>query len=332
MKAVAITDHGVMYGAIEFYKECMKQGIKPIIGCEVYVAPRSRFQKEAGIDDKLGHMILLCKNNEGYKNLIKIVSSSFVDGYYYKPRVDIELLEKYHEGLIATSACMAGFVSRAILAGEYERAKDIAKSYADIFGKENFFIELQNNGIEDQIIANRGLIRIAKELELEMIATNDCHYLNKEDSYAHEVLLCIQTGSKMNDIDRFKFGSDEFYVKTPEEMKDAFKNFPTALANTGKIADMCNVTFEFGHTILPNYDTPNNMDHFEYLKKLTYDGILARYSLVEEHAVLHNEINSRIEYELNTINKMGYTDYFLIVWDFIHYAKSQGIPVRTWAW
>ena len=325
MKAVAITDHGVMYGAIEFYKECIKQGIKPIIGCEVYVAPRSRFEKETGIDDKYGHMILLCKNNEGYKNLIKIVSSSFIDGYYYKPRVDIDLLRKYHEGLIATSACLFGFIPRAIVDGDYEKAKSIAEEYISIFGKEDFYIELQNNGIEEQIVANRGLIKLAKELELDLIATNDCHYLNKEDSYSHEVLLCIQTGKKMNDLDRFKFGSDEFYVKTPEEMKEAFKNFPKALENTCKIAEKCNVSFEFGHTILPNFDTPNNMDHFEYLKKLTYDGIESRYAISSEDK--KEEIQNRVEYELSTINKMGYTDYFLIVWDFIHYAKSQGIPV-----
>ena len=321
MKACAITDHGVMYGAIEFYKECLKQGIKPIIGCEVYVAPRSRFQKETGIDEKPGHMILLCKDNVGYKNLIKIVSSSFIDGYYYKPRVDLELLREHHEGLIATSACLFGFIPRAILSGDMEKAKEIANEYIDIFGKENFYIELQNNGIEDQVVANRGLIKLAKELDLEMIATNDCHYLNREDSYSHEVLLCIQTGSKMNDIDRFKFETNEFFVKTPEEMYEGFKNFPKALENTCKIAERCNVSFEFGHTILPNYDTPDNMDHFEYLKKLTYDGLNKRY---ENHS---KEIEDRIEYELNTINKMGYTDYFLIVWDFINYAKSQGIPV-----
>ena len=324
MKAVAITDHGVMYGAIEFYKECIKQGIKPIIGCEVYVAPRTRFDKEAGIDDKMGHMILLCKDNQGYKNLIKIVSSSFIDGYYYKPRVDLDLLREYHEGLIATSACLAGFIPKAILKNDFNEAKRIALEYIDIFGKENFYIELQSNGIEEQMIANRGLVKLANELGVEYIATNDCHYLNKEDSYSHEVLLCIQTGSKMNDMDRFRFGSDEFYVKTPEEMQIGFKNLPKALENTCQIADRCNVTFEFGHTILPNFDTPNNMDHFEYLKQLTYQGIESRYG---EGKIENNEINSRIEYELNTINKMGYTDYFLIVWDFIHYAKSQGIPV-----
>ena len=333
MNACAITDHGVMYGAIEFYKECLKQGIKPIIGCEVYVAPRSRFDKEPGIDDRYGHMILLCKNNEGYKNLVKIVSSSFIDGYYYKPRVDIELLRKYHEGLIATSACLAGFIPRAILDNDLEKAKSIANEYIDIFGKENFYIELQNNGIEDQIIANRGLVKLAKELEVELIATNDCHYLNRDDSYSHEVLLCIQTGKKMNDLDRFKFETDEFFVKNPEEMQEGFKNFPKALENTCKIADSCNVTFEFGHTILPNFDTPNNIDHFDYLKQLTYSGLKKRYNLEPNNTEPDNividkkQILSRIEYELQTINKMGYTDYFLIVWDFINYAKSQGIPV-----
>ena len=335
MKAVAITDHGVMYGAVEFYKECMKQGIKPIIGCEVYVAPRSRLEKEPGIDDRYGHMILLCKDNVGYKNLIKIVSSSFIDGYYYKPRVDLDLLRKYHEGLIATSACLAGFIPRALLDDDYDKAKDILNTYIDIFGKENFYIELQNNGIEEQIQVNRGLIKLAKEYELELVATNDCHYLNREDSYSHEVLLCIQTGKKMNDIDRFKFATDEFYVKTKEEMKDAFKNFPSALENTVKIADRCNVTFEFGHTILPNFDTPNNIDHFEYLKNLTYEGLKKRYLIDINNDKLPNivlpiakeDILKRIDYELETINKMGYTDYFLIVWDFIHYAKSQEIPV-----
>lgn len=279
MKAVAITDHGAMYGAIEFYKECIKNDIKPIIGCEVYVAPRTRFDKEPGIDDKLGHLILLAKDNQGYQNLIKIVSQSFLEGYYYKPRVDLELLKKYSEGLICTSACLAGFVSRAIIDEQQEKAKQVAMQYIEIFGKENFYIELQSNGIEEQIIANRGLIKLAKELEVPLIATNDAHYLNREDSYSHEVLLCIQTGKKMNDIDRFKFGSDEFFVKTPEEMYKNFKNIPQALENTVKIAERCNVTFEFGHTILPNFDTPNNQDHFEFLKELSYKGLENRYGL-----------------------------------------------------
>ena len=321
MSACAITDHGVMYGAIEFYKECKKQGIKPIIGCEVYVAPRSMNNKESGIDDKCGHMILLCKNMTGYKNLIKLVSKSFIDGYYYRPRIDVELLRKNSEGLIGTSACLFGFISQAILDGDYDKAESIANQYADIFGKDDFYIELQSNGIEDQVVANRGLVKLARKLGLKLIATNDCHYLNKEDSYPHEVLLCIGTGKKMQDLDRFKFATDEFYVKSQQEMIDNFKNFPDAISNTVEIANKCNLEFEFGHTILPNFDTPNNMDHFEYLKQLANEGIKNRYG------TSNDEIESRLNYELETINKMGYTDYFLIVWDFIHHAKSEGIPV-----
>lgn len=336
MKAVAITDHGVMYGAIEFYKECKKNDIKPIIGCEVYVAPRSRFDKEPGIDDKLGHMILLAKDNKGYQNLIKLVSQSFIDGYYYKPRVDKEILQKYSEGLICTSACMAGFISRAILDDDFEKAKKIAQQYIEIFGKDNFYIELQSNGIEEQIVANRGLIRLARELDVPMIATNDAHYLNREDSYSHEVLLCIQTGKKMNDLDRFRFQTDEFFVKTPEEMYKNFKNLPEVLENTVKIAERCNVSFEFGHTILPNFDTPNHEDHYEFLKKLSYDGLKKRYgdienieeiSLSKNYKISKNELIERLDYELSIIKKMGYVDYFLIVWDFIRYAKENGIPV-----
>jgi DNA polymerase-3 subunit alpha len=281
MNAAAITDHGVMYGCIEFYKECRKHGIKPIIGCEVYVAPGSRFDREISHgDDRYYHLILLAENNTGYQNLIKIVSAGFIDGYYYKPRVDLELLKKYHEGLIATSGCTFGFIPRAIIDDDYEKAKGIANQYIDIFGKENFYLEIQNHGLDEQIVATRGLIKLSKELGLELIATNDCHYLNKEDSYSHEVLLCIQTGKKMNDLDRFKFETNEVYVKTPQEMKEAFKNFPTALSNTCKVAERCNVTFEFGHTILPNFDTPDNMDHFEYLKKLTNEGLKEKMSSV----------------------------------------------------
>ncbi len=321
MNAVAITDHGVMYGAIEFYKECKKQGIKPIIGCEVYVAPRTRFDKEPNVDDKLGHMILLAKDNDGYKNLIKIVSSSFVDGFYRKPRVDLELLRKYSNGLIATSACLAGFINRALLDNDYEKAKKIALEYIDIFGKENFYIELQHNGLEEQVLANQKLIKLANELGLEMIATNDAHYLNREDSYSHEVLLCVQTGKKMTDVDRFRFGTDEFYIKSPEEMYNNFKNLPEVVSNTVKVAERCNVEFEFGHTILPNFDTPNNMDHYEFLRQECYKGLEKRYDKITD------ELKERLEYELSVVNKMGYVDYYLIVWDFIKYAKDSGIPV-----
>lgn len=271
MNAVAITDHGVMYGAIEFYKECKKNGIKPIIGCEIYVAPRTRFDKEANVDDRLGHLILIAKDNEGYSNLIKIVSKAFTEGYYYKPRTDLDLLRQYSKGLICTSACIAGFISRAILDDEYEKAKQTALEYIDIFGKENFYIELQHNGLREQVLANQGLIKLARELGVEMIATNDAHYLYREDSYSHEVLLCVQTGKKMIDEDRMQFGTDEFYIKSPEEMYSNFRNMPEVVANTVKLADRCNVEFEFGHTILPNFDTPNNMDHFEFLRYMCYN-------------------------------------------------------------
>ena len=321
MKAVAITDHGVMYGAIEFYKECVKNDIKPIIGCEVYMAPRTRFDKESGIDDKLGHLILIAKDNNGYKNLIKIVSSAFTEGYYYKPRVDMELLREHNEGLICTSACLAGFVSRAILENDFDKAKKVASEYIEIFGKDNFYIELQHNGIQEQVVANQGLIKVARELGVQMIATNDAHYLDREDSYSHEVLLCVQTGKKMIDEDRMRFGSDEFFIKTPEEMYENFKNMPELLENTVKIADRCNVTFDFGHTILPNFDTPNNMDHYEFLKQECYKGLNKRYAEQSE------ELIERLEYELSVVKKMGYVDYFLIVWDFIKYAKDNDIPV-----
>ena len=340
MDAVAITDHGVMYGAVEFYKECKKQGVKPIIGCEVYVAPRSRKQKEPNIDDKYGHLILLCKDNIGYKNLIKIVSDSFTEGYYYKPRTDIEMLRLHHEGLICTSACMAGFISRAILEDDFEKAKSIALQYIDIFGKDNFYIELQHNRIDEQVIANRGLIKLARELDVPMIATNDAHYLNREDSYSHEVLLCVQTGKKMTEPDRFRFGSDEFYIKSPEEMYDNFKNIPEVCENTVKLAERCNVEFEFGHTILPNFDTPNNKDHFEFLKDMCFDGLVRKYKIEKDNnksseslvKTYRPDLYERLEYELNVVNKMGYTDYYLIVWDFIKYAKDHDIPVRARSW
>lgn len=340
MKAVAITDHGVMYGAVEFYKECKKNGIKPIIGCEAYVAPRTRFDKEPNIDDRLGHLILLAKNNVGYKNLIKLVSLSFTEGFYYKPRIDMDILRKYSEGLICSSACLAGFINRALLADDFEGAKKIANEYVEIFGKDDFYIELQHNGIREQTLANQRLIKLARELDLKMIATNDAHYLKRQDSYSHEVLLCIQTGKKMIDEDRMRMGSDEFFIKSPEEMYQNFKNLPEVLENTVEIANKCNVEFEFGHTILPNFDTPNNQDHFEYLRMLCYEGMYKRYfnddielgllpldEKIEKMKSLKPELVQRMDYELSVVNKMGYTDYYLIVWDFIRYAKEQDIPV-----
>ncbi len=322
MDAIAITDHGVMYGAIDFYKSCKKEGIKPIIGCEVYVAPRSRFDKEAGIDNKYYHLILLAKNNQGYKNLSKLVSLGFLDGYYYKPRIDKEILEKYHEGLIVLSACLAGEVNHYLLNGTEEQAKQAALWHKKIFG-EDYYIEIQNNGLQEQVLANQKLIKLAKELDIPLVATNDAHYTKKEDAFNHEVLLCIQTGKRLSDQDRMRFETDELYIKSPEEMSDYFSNFPEAIENTVKIAEKCNVEFEFGHTILPNYEVPKEYKtHYDYLKKLCDDGIKERYG-----ENITDEIKQRAEYELSVIQKMGYVDYYLIVWDFIRYAKSQGIPV-----
>ena len=322
MNAMAITDHGVMYGAIDFYKACKKEGIKPIIGCEVYVAPRSRFDKEPNIDNKYNHLILLAKDNEGYQNLSKLVSIGFVEGYYYKPRIDLEVLEKYSKGLICLSACLAGSLNQALLNGENEKAEQIALWHKNLFG-EDYYIEIQNNGIKEQVLANQKLIQLARKLEIPIVATNDAHYLKKEDSYNHEVLLCIQTGKKMSDEDRMRFESDELYVKSSEEMSEYFVNFPDAIENTVKIAEKCNVEFEFGHTILPNYDVPEEFEtHYDYIKKLCYDGIKKRYGENPSQ-----EIYERAEYELGIVKKMGYVDYFLIVWDFIHFAKEHDIPV-----
>ena len=321
MKAMAITDHGVMYGAIDFYKACKKEGIKPIIGCEVYVAPRSRFDKEP-IDKQYYHLILLAKNNQGYKNLSKLVSIGFTEGYYYKPRIDLEVLEKYHEGLICLSACLAGAVNQALLNGQTEKAEEIALWHKKVFG-EDYYIEIQNNGIREQVLANQKLVQLARKLDIPLVATNDAHYLKREDSYSHEILLCIQTGKRMSDEDRMKFDTDELYVKSPEEMSEYFSAFPDAIENTVKIADKCNVEFEFGHTILPNYDVPPEYQtHYDFLKKLCDDVIKERYGENPSE-----EIIKRAEYEIGVIKKMGYVDYYLIVWDFIHYAKSQGIPV-----
>ena len=322
MDSIAITDHGVMYGVIDFYKACKKEGVKPIIGCEVYVAPRSRMQKEPGIDNHYYHLILLAKNNEGYKNLSKLVSLGFVEGYYYKPRIDRDILEKYHEGLICLSACLAGEVNQALLNGQTEKAEKIALWHKSVFG-EDYYIEIQNNGIREQVLANQKLIQLARKLDIPIVATNDAHYLKREDAYNHEVLLCIQTGKRMSDEDRMKFDTEELYVKSPEEMSEYFKAFPDAIENTVKIAEKCNVEFEFGHTILPNYDVPPEYPtHYDYLKKLCDDGLIKRYG-----TELSEEVKKRAEYELSIIKKMGYVDYYLIVWDFIHYAKTHGIPV-----
>ena len=322
MDAMAITDHGVMFGAIDFYKACKANGIKPIIGCEVYVAPRRMADRDPSIDNRYNHLILLAKDNNGYKNLAKLVSLGFTDGFYYKPRIDKEVLEKYHEGLICSSACLAGEVASEIVKGDMEAAKKSALWFKSIFG-EDYYLEIQNNGIKEQVLVNQKLIQLSRELDIPLLATNDSHYLKKEDAYNHEVLLCIQTGKRMSDEDRMRFETDELYIKSPEEMMDYFKAVPDAIENTVKVAEKCNVEFKFGHTILPNYDVPEEFaTHYDYLKKLTDDGIRNRYG--ENPS---KDIIERKEYELGVIKKMGYVDYFLIVWDYVHYAKSHGIPV-----
>ena len=322
MDAIAITDHGVMYGAIEFYKACKEEGIKPIIGCEVYVAPRTRFDKESGIDNKYNHLILLAKNNNGYKNLSKLVSIGFTEGYYYKPRIDLEVLEKYHEDLICCSACLAGSVPQAILDGNMEKAEETALWYKNLFG-DDYYLEIQTNTLKEQTLVNQKLVELSRKLDIPLVATNDAHYTKREDAYNHEVLLCIQTGKKMSDEDRMRFATDDFYIKSPEEVKEFFPNLPEALENTVKIAEKCNVEFEFGHTILPNYEVPKEFEtHYDYFKKLCDDGIVKRYGENPPKDIL-----DRMEYEISVIKKMGYVDYFLIVWDFINWAKSNGIPV-----
>ncbi len=322
MNSLAITDHGVMFGVVDFYKECKKVGIKPIIGCEVYVAPRTRFDKEADIDKKYSHLILLVKNETGYKNLTELVSKGFTEGFYYKPRIDLEILEKYHEGLICLSACLAGSVNQAILKDNMEEAKKIALWHKNVF-KDDYYLEIQPNGLREQVLVNQKLIQMSKELDIPLVATNDAHYLKKEDAYVHEILLCIQTGKKMNDEDRMRMGVDEFYVKSPEEMADYFKNVPEAIENTVKIAEKCNFDFEFGNTKLPNYEVPEKYNtHAEFFRELCDIGLKKRYG---ENPP--KEAKERLEYEISVIEKMGYVDYYLIVWDFINYAKQNGISV-----
>jgi len=321
MKAVAITDHGNMFGAIELYKECKVQGIKPIIGCEMYVAPRSRFEKEAKVDTEPNHLVLLAMNNNGYKNLVKLVSIAYTEGFYYKPRVDLEVLKQYNEDIIALSGCMAGAVARKITAGDIEGAEETALKYKEIF-KDRYYLEIQDNKYPDQMVINQNLVAMSQKLDIPLVATNDCHYLTKEDYYAHEVLLCIQTKKKMSDEDRMTFETNEFYVKSPEEMETSFKNVISAVENTAKIADRCNVEFEFGHTILPNFDIPDGISHYDFFRNFCYDGLKKRYTGEE-----YNKASERLEYELGVIDKMGFIDYFLIVSDFIRYAKEQNIPV-----
>lgn len=320
--AIAITDHGVMHGCIDFYLACKAEGIKPIIGCEVYVAPRSRFDKVHGLDNARYHLVLLAKNYNGYKNLIKLVSAAWTEGFYTKPRVDHELLEKYHEDLICLSACLAGEIPRALLKNDYEGAKATAKWYKDVFGEGNYYLEIQDHGIEEQKQTNPDIIKIARELDIPIVATNDAHYVAKEDAEIQKILLCIQTKHTINEDTGMGFSTDEFYVKSGEEMLALFPEYPEAIENTNKIAEQCNVVFDFGNTILPNYDVPDGQTHFDYFRNLCYDGFKKLYGN-EAPA----EYMERLDYELGVIDSMGFTDYFLIVWDYINYARSVGIPV-----
>ena len=353
MDSLAITDHGVMYGVIDFYKAAKEAGIKPVLGCEVYVAPGSRFDKEAGTgEDKYNHLVLLAENNTGYQNLMKIVSRGFTEGFYYKPRVDKELLREFHEGIIATSACLAGEVQRYLARGMYEEAKRVALSYQDIFGKDNFFLELQDHGIAEQHYVNPQLLRMSEETGIELICTNDVHYTYADDADAHDILLCIQTGKKVTDENRMRYTGGQYYLKSPEEMTELFKYAPQAVANTEKIAERCNVEIEFGVTKLPKFAVPQGYTSWTYLNYLCYEGLKKRYpdqaadisvdefvrlagdesvedrkDVVIKIAEDTNNIFQRLAYELSVIYSMGYVDYFLIVWDYINFAKRHDIPV-----
>ncbi len=322
MNSAAITDHGVMFGVIDFYRAAKAAGIKPILGCEVYVAPGSRFDKSgAGSEDRYYHLVLLAENQKGYENLTKIVSKGFVEGYYYKPRVDLELLEEYHEGIIALSACLAGEVQKNLQRGMYEEAKEAAKRYEKLFGKENFFLELQDHGMQEQANVNPQILRLSRELGIDLVATNDVHYTYAEDEKPHDILLCIQTGKKLNDENRMRYEGGQYYVKSEAEMRALFPYALEAIENTQKIADRCNVEIEFGVTKLPKYDVPDGYTSWEYLNKLCFEGLEKHYGNPGE------KLKERLRYELSVIEEMGYVDYFLIVWDFIKYAKDNDIMV-----
>ena len=325
MDSLAITDHGVMFGIIDFYKSCKKSGIKPIIGCEVYVAPRTRFDKDPDRDRNMNHLILLAENMTGYKNLTKLVSAAFTEGFYFKPRVDKELLREHSEGIICLSACLAGAIPRKILNGDYSGAKAEALELRDIFGKDNFYLEIQNHFLDDDKPATQGLVKLAEDIGAPLVATNDAHYIKRSDAKAHDVLLAIQTGSTVDDENRMRFANDEFYLKSESEMMELFPDHPEAIENSHKIAERCNVEFEFGEYHLPEFIPPEGMTNKDYLRKLCYDGLERRYG--SEALQDESTYRDRLESELEVIEKMGYVEYFLIVWDFIHYAKSNDIPV-----
>ena len=322
MDSLAITDHGVMYGVIDFYRAAKEAGIKPIIGCEIYVAKRSRFDKIHGIDNENRHLVLLCKNETGYRNLVAIVSKAWTEGFYSKPRADMELLREHSEGLIALSACLAGEIPRALSVGDYDEAKAAALRYREIFGEDNFYLELQDHGLREQAHINPQIIRLSKDTGIPLVVTNDCHYIEKEDTKMHHILVCIQTNRTVEDEDTLEFGSDEFYFKSEDEMRALFQDCPEAADNTQKIADRCNVEFEFGKTKLPRFDTPDGSDNREYFRRMCYAGLHKYYGENPK-----KEIVDRLEYEISTIDTMGYVNYYLIVYDFIRQAKSMGIPV-----
>ena len=323
MDSAAITDHGVMFGVIDFYRACRAADINPVIGCEVYVAPNSRFDRESGGgDDRYYHLVLLAENNVGYSNLMKIVSAGFVEGYYYKPRVDKDVLKKYHEGIIALSGCLAGEVQKYLTRGMYEDGKKIALQYREIFGENNFFLEMQDHGIPEQKTVNQQLLRMSRETGIELVATNDVHYTYADDVDSHDILLCIQTGKKLTDEDRMRYEGGQYYVKSPQEMENLFPYAKQALENTWKIANRCHVEIEFGHTKLPHFEVPQGYDSWSYLNKLCFEGLKERYP--EEQIP---DLSERLNYELGIIKRMGYVDYFLIVWDFIHYAREHDIMV-----
>ncbi len=341
MKSIAITDHGAMYGCVEFYKQAKDQGIKPIIGCEIYVAAKDMNIKEADRENETHHLVLLVKNTKGYENLMQIVSAASIKGFYYKPRVDYEFLSRYSEGIIASSACLGGEIQSHLLRSNYEKAKEIALKYREIF-KDGFYLELQYHGMQDQLMVNELLVKLSKETGIPLICTNDTHYINKEDSKAHDVLLCIQTAKTVDEENRMRYPSDEFYLKTPEEMKKAFAYVPEALSNTVKIAEQCNFDYEFHVSKLPKFPLPEGVDPYEYLRETCYMGMVERYKVfsevlskgfsieyineIAEENVEAKEYVDRLEYELNVIKQMGYIDYFLIVWDFIKFAVEHDIP------
>ena len=333
MPAIAITDHGNMFGAIDFYQQAYKQGIKPIIGCELYVAPRSRFDKSYSIGETARHLVVLVKNMQGYKNLMKLTSAGYLEGFYYRPRVDKEILKEYSEGLIASSACLHGEINDLILKGKIDEAKKAVLSYQAIFGDENFFLELMENGIPEQKVANKGLIEISKELSIPLIATNDCHYLNREHAEAHEVLLCIQTGKTIEDNDRMRLGTDQFYFRSPEEMSELFSAAPDALSNTVSVAEKCNLSLEFGKFYLPNFEIKNPEETLnDYLERKAKEGLEKLLPDIlkdkkENEPEIREKYEKRLRDELEIIKSMGFAGYFLIVSDFVKHAKHNNIPV-----